>query len=76
MIGIVSTPVMDRTPTVVIEANLIRSPPIMSLRRSSRSASAPDRNTRNTWGRLHASPTNASADGRFERSYTCQAVAT
>ena len=68
MIGIVSTSVIDRTPTVTMAAHRTRSPVIMSMRRSRRSARAPDTNTSSTWGRLHASPTNASADGRFDRS--------
>ena len=68
MSGTVSLPVMDRAPIVAIAAQRITSPAIISLRRSNRSARAPERSISSTWGSDQATPTSANADGWLESS--------
>ena len=71
-----SSSVIDSTPIAVMVPRRIRSPAIISRRRSNRSESAPLASINTTWGALHASPTMASALGLFEISSTCSAIAT
>ena len=72
---IVSVPPIDMMPIVAIAMPRITSPAIIRSRRSSRSDRTPDTNSRTTCGRLQAIPTAASAEGEFDRSYVCQAIA-
>ena len=72
---IVSVPPIDMIPIVAIATPRITSPAIISSRRSTRSDRTPVINSRITCGRLHAIPTAASAEGEFDRSYVCHAIA-
>ena len=67
---IASTP---RTATAMPRSALEK---ISTLRRSNRSATTPPTRTKATIGIVSATPTTASAVGEFQRSKTCQAIAT
>ena len=70
-----SVPPIDMIPIVATAHPRITSPAIIRSRRSSRSDRTPEINSRTTCGRLQAIPTAASAEGEFDRSYVCQAIA-